>query len=247
MDDPWGSSPWLDEAEQQTNGELSRTSAFSKSTNTATASNSPWAGDSDDGFGQWAALPVDKEEPLNGLEGWAQQEDEDQLQSVAPKLDASRSDWFHRDLGGFESSRTLQPDAQQSRRPSPDPWITGTTPTKHDTMIETVRDESLSIPDIEVLSPPLNHDADPIATSEADHVNRGLQSEEEKDGVSSAPSDQNSVPSLPANVIEDMDISATRASTSLSGSSHADEKPSESPRTSFEDEPKRPQLERQES
>ena len=76
MDDPWGSSPWADELQEQQPVKTKEDDVGTKPSAPVRASTltleekteSPWGDVSDDGFGEWAALPTEDTGGL-GLDG----------------------------------------------------------------------------------------------------------------------------------------------------------------------------------
>lgn len=241
MDDPWGSSPWADEEDSQSipNEVLGD---FVRPTNSRTISESPWKDDDD--FGDWAALPgQDHEKPQDVAD--AQQWGEDNNDEVArtSREEPIHSDvsWQQRQSGRIDQESDAVQDSERSR--SPDAWGADLKDAMDSETNEGITlQRATAVPHDEVMSHDATiragdlHRSDDAGQSPKDPVFENIEASSDE-----AFRAMNSTPNL---TINDSDAPTATSSTSPSESSHgADDQP-ESPRTSVEEEPKRPPLER---
>jgi hypothetical protein len=146
MDDPWG-SPWADEIQHPViatkvnddGGNDVRPKAPVKASTLGlkAKADSPWD-DNDDGFGEWAAVPVAEEVEGNGLgfdgagDSWKSQDTGDNEHATKSELNGLPKSWndhFHspQDMIVENTPSHLPNSAATIRLPSPDPWATENT------------------------------------------------------------------------------------------------------------------------
>lgn len=282
MDDPWGSSPWADELQTQQPVKKKHDYVGTKPTAPVRAStlalaektNSPWDDVSDDGFGEWAALPTDDTGVL-GLDGtsdnWEQNTgDNRELPNV--ESSALSAPWNESPSNSNVHIPKLSPvllpkPAEIARQPSPDPWATETASNDaapkgdgnsadveelEETEAEVIKDE---IEEEEVYL----EDSTPVCTdeelapgivgntSEILPVNKD-SSERETDDSTEQLEDTILVPvTAKISEVHEIDPVSSRPSSSPSERSHHDEVLQDSPRTSIDEDPKRPQIPRKAS
>ncbi|KAK0117853.1 hypothetical protein ONS95_012174 [Cadophora gregata] len=278
MDDPWGSSPWADEAQLS---DSVKTKADTEGTPRPTTPvrapklglddriTSPWGDNNDnDGFGDWATLPGDSGQNL-ALDGADDSWDPHSARTGDMKTghyNALSTEWDFHHPTDSDKSPSLAPDPfprspELMRQPSLDPWAqeipeehnveVKEAPEAHDeearinvTLLEnesaggpetpTIQSSIETMPDLEsdnVESVTTGGDIPGEASETKDH---DLKDSKEKTSEGNPGSEsQESDP-------------VSRPSSSPSERSHHDELPQESPRTSFDEEPKpnRPQIPR---
>jgi len=144
MDDPWG-SPWADEIQHpivatklDTQGNDGRPKTPVKGPNLGLdiKADSPWK-DDDDGFGEWAMMPVEEEVKGNGLgfdgaSDWEPPETKDSRSTTKSDLDGLRKGWNDHMPLPDDTIPSLAPSLMPNssdilRQHSPDPWATETT------------------------------------------------------------------------------------------------------------------------
>ncbi|KAL2062661.1 hypothetical protein VTL71DRAFT_5733 [Oculimacula yallundae] len=269
MDDPWGSSPWADEVQLPTVNKAQgdaprpRTPVRIAKLGPEEKTNSPWGDDDDnDGFEDWAALPGDQKQTL-GLDGAA---DDDWGQADTGDLTITKSaalsmGWGAHDV--LDSKEPSSPDLNLSskaptlmRQPTPDPWAQElqsggqelVIPQVEGLRVEHGREElngaETAVPQalqssIETLEASSNNEHEETAI-----VGDGRPGHTTKE--SDTRGDEESVLDEEARSEDQDNDPVSRPSSSPSERSHHDGLPQESPRTSFDEEPKpnRPQVPR---
>jgi len=276
MDDPWGSSPWADEVQLpdtiKSNADASRpiTPVRAPKLGLDERVTSPWGDDNDnDGFGDWATLPEDPVQTLGldgSSDGWGNQSaDAGHLKNG--HIDAISTDWDAQHVMGNGDSSNLAPSPfprlpDTVRQPSPDPWaikiqdkeptaeltesleITAKEQVRSGVKLETGKAGSPK-PQIlqssnETLVPESDSESEATSTIgeniRGNAENQDPRTGEDLEKVSEGKTSSESQESDPI----------SRPSSSPSERSHHEELPQESPRTSFDEEPKqnRPQVAR---
>ncbi|KAG9246411.1 hypothetical protein BJ878DRAFT_410014, partial [Calycina marina] len=259
MDDPWG-SPWADEQNNTSNappkiqvkpGVLVQAPVYQSNE----VAPSPW-GDEDDGFEDWATSPTAGQEPASSLSTFATVSS-----SWDPKShkDGNSEPWNNRTvLDERLKPAGLSPSepANVVREPSPDPWATRLTEqtnvplhiTKefdgdaHEVdsdatvtggnLQEEVKDRSVT-PEVKI--------EETILTKEEDGNTRGYTRRHSIDAFIPEPG------SKTADAVRDRDADHefSRPSSAPSDNSHHDDAYVDSPRTSLDDDVKRPQMPRE--
>ncbi|KAG4439114.1 hypothetical protein IFR05_005401 [Cadophora sp. M221] len=276
MDDPWGSSPWADEVQlpnpikTKENAPRPTTPVPAPKLGLEAKITSPWGDDDDnDGFGDWAALPGEQEQTLGldgATDGWGKHLADTGDLTKAP-ADALSADWdAHHALGSEEPSSlapSLFPGAlEPMRQPSPDPWAVNRNDKEEDSEDTEVADrqeeqpdESLTTLESEKLANPVpktsqsnetlvpepeSEDGETATTGDYTSENSATNSPETKEHL-----EEKALDGEPGSESQESDP-VSRPSSSPSERSHHDELLQESPRTSFDEEPKpnRPQVPR---
>jgi hypothetical protein len=277
MDDPWG-SPWADETQhpviatkvnEDTKGNDTRptTPVNTSSLGLEVKADSPW-NDEDDGFGEWAAVPVVEEGRGNGLgfdgagESWESRVTEDST-STTKKSNFDGLNWKDdTSLQGDAISRfapSLMPDSLAIlRQPSPDPWATEATLNDgeliHDTPITEGRKPAMETMEGKLETELLGAVSEPILGSNIESLAELLPEPAEimpapktPDGsdLGNSSSDGQETGTQVVEAADEVmsahnaDHESSRPSSSPSDQSHHDEILPESPRTSLDEEPKR--------
>lgn len=251
MDDPWGSSPWADDqfepAPSNANKPIAQETTHTQNKSTI----SPWGEDGDDEFGDWAALPVEDnikngESIIRSPEAWGHNEGNSRQDDAIP-ADELQSAWFHRDVKERGDSASLHPGATSTQQPSPDPWRTEFIPESHNfeaqIVLKDAPDLNLSLGD----EPSLQNVIDGQNASEKELPKLEAVSPSAISNTTEGEASSEHTVVAPSRIDpSDPNSPVTRPSTSPSDISHSGERP-ESPRTSFEDELKRPPLQRNQS
>ncbi|KAH9215828.1 hypothetical protein DL95DRAFT_388141 [Leptodontidium sp. 2 PMI_412] len=279
MDDPWGSSPWADEVQlpnpTKTKEDAPRPTTPVPAPKLGLEEKiiSPWGDDDDnDGFGDWAALPADQEQTLGldgAADGWGKQLVDTGHLTKGP-ADALSTGWdAHHSLGSEESS-SLAPSPfpgalEPMRQPSPDPWAADRHDNEEDsedTQVadrqEEKTDESLTTSENERLAGPVPEAAESNETfvPEVESGDRETATIGDYTSENTATNDpgrkehleEKALDGEPGSESQESDP-VSRPSSSPSERSHHDELLQESPRTSFDEEPRpnRPQVPRKAS
>ncbi|CZR56477.1 uncharacterized protein PAC_06365 [Phialocephala subalpina] len=233
--------------------------------------NSPWDDAEDDGFGEWATLPAESGRSL-GFDGqndaW---NGSASAPAVAPKTDSTALSpvWNDSQDIQVDGDNKLAPSpflksTDLARQPSPDPWATAFTfndDTPQSTQEQGEKKDEPHAPSTEeeesehnisaadVIPPPSNDKLLPDGqnTDEQEAIIShgtidGMESEESN--IAAGPEVAHVTEAAPAVESLDGDPSSSRPSSSPSEHSQHDELAQESPRTSFDEEPKRPQVPR---
>ncbi|KAH7371852.1 hypothetical protein BKA64DRAFT_689627 [Cadophora sp. MPI-SDFR-AT-0126] len=232
---------------------------------------SPWGGDDndDDGFGDWATLPEDSRQTL-GLDGtshgWGEHSAD--IGDVADgHAQGLSTDWNAHPAMDNERPSILAPSpfpraAELMRQPSPDPWALEIEEAEakeepkqvaeelgEDTVHKAImlEDEMAGSPEPQILQPS-NESLVPDLRSETEETATvGTDIPSDAKGRDLRPKDNATKISeaKPGPESQDSDP-VSRPSSSPSERSHHDELPQESPRTSFDEEPKsnRPEVAR---
>ncbi|PVH79605.1 hypothetical protein DL98DRAFT_516029 [Cadophora sp. DSE1049] len=274
MDDPWGSSPWADEVQLpdsiKTKADAPRpaTPVRAPKLGLDERITSPWGDDNDnDGFGDWATLPEDPGQTL-GLDrtsdGWGKHSaDAGDLKNG--HLDALSSDWDaqHAIGNGKASNLALSPFPRAPdimRQPSPDPWALeiqeeepkaevkeavedrGKEISHNGIMLETERADSPGLQSLQFSNETLVPESGNEATAT---VKDDVPGDAEDQDLGTKDSPKKIVEGKSSSESQESDP-VSRPSSSPSERSHHEEPPQESPRTSFDEEPKpnRPQVAR---
>jgi hypothetical protein len=273
MDDPWG-SPWADESPRplpKLDKLVSKNPVTpDKALVASQDSRSPW--DDDDGFGEWATLPATDELQADAQDGPEQAESVEWNASVKEELTQGKSHirpdgsgWFSREIqptSGGSLGLEMPPVAGRSL--SPDPWA-------QDAPGAEEKAQSPLVAESNACEESTTNDTDDeeaqgrMATAENED-DYGTQAVDELDksvppnsfdetsiAKSSINQDQDGATELLDNTATDIQAEgvtqgeslASRPSSSPSDHSHHDEVLTESPRTSFEEEEKKPRLERE--
>jgi hypothetical protein len=281
MDDPWGSSPWADELQEQQPVKTKKDDVGTKPSAPVRAStlaleektNSPWNDVSDDGFGEWAALPMDDTGGL-GLDAadddWEQNTgDNRELPNV--ESSALSAPWNESPSNSNENIPKLSPvvlpkPAEIARQPSPDPWATETTsnnaaPKGDGTSadlgkLKEIHQEVISDGILEERYPedsapaPTDEELVPGTvgnTSEILPVSKESSERETGDSIEQLEDPTLAPVSAQTSEVHEIDPVSSRPSSSPSERSHHDEVLQDSPRTSIDEDPKRPQMPRKAS
>jgi hypothetical protein len=231
--------------------------------------NSPWD-DGDDGFGEWAAVPTGEEVRENGLgfdgagDAWETRDSGDNRGEAKGNFNGLAESWNDNTNLSDDDIPQLGPSLQEKsaelvRQPSPDPWATETTlddrhhgeetahsgQNRHD--VEDGADNLVGeIPHGAVVDGAATHEEPLREPPEAIPDENGTT--DERDLAKPISFEQEIVPE-PAEAVDETvnDHEAghhsSRPSSSPSDQSHHDILP-ESPRTSLDEEPKRPQAPR---
>ena len=286
MDDPWG-SPWADEIQHpvigtkvkddgEGNKVRPKTPVKASTLELEEKTNSPWD-DENDGFGEWAAVPVVEEVKQNGLgfdgagDTWGSRDTRDNRSEVKDGYSGLSLSWNDHTPTPHEAvpklASSLMPNsAPIIRQPSPDPWATETTLNNEEHTEDTPRMEAR---EPAVANAETNMEDQSLrGVSEALAVNgvespsqllpepaqtmpkRGTKDENDLGNISS--NEQETVPE-PAESTDEVVTShdagheSSRPSSSPSDQSHHDVILAESPRTSLDEEPKRTQAPRKAS
>jgi hypothetical protein len=236
--------------------------------------NSPWA-DDDDGFGEWAAVPSEelKERELGfdgAADGWDTREENGH--KAVLKDDSSGLTLAWNDTATITQDGTprlapitLPKSAELARQPSPDPWATETALND----VNKVEDEKSSEPGEKAIkalhnisvpvedAPPADqvpHTGNELLPEKEDLIPEKSTSEDGNDKradiASTEPHKEELRPTeIPNGNAEgqEADPGSSRPSSSPSDHSRQDEILQESPRTSFDEELKRPQMPRKAS
>jgi hypothetical protein len=268
MDDPWG-SPWADESPRPL-PKLDklvpkRPVTPEKSLGVNEESKSPW--DNNDAFGEWAALPESDELQANVQEGPEQAESVEWNASVNEEFSQGKdhirpdgSAWFRRAIPPDGEIHGLETPKVTGRAFSPDPWAQEAAEeaprpsqfaelkadeesAKYDTNEDGCREEIENI-----------GNEDEYITKAIGELDKSVPPSIVEETSIEKPS-INRVQDRPTVVMDDVatdmqaeevtqgESLASRPSSSPSDHSHHDEILTESPRTSFEEEDKRPKLE----
>jgi len=269
MDDPWG-SPWADELQNAGigKGEVVRpkTPNAPLSTLSVEKGDSPWDGvdnEDEDRFGEWSAVPAEETvlgKPL-GFDGasdaWDVPHKVEDGGLVNGGLNGHSITWDESPAIEKECIPKLAPSLPlESRKiaelPSPDPW--STEPTWNDSARKEIsvrsgsHDQETISEDTIVPAVPRHVPAENVVSSNADSVPETVHTLPEKEAKKHANH------SLATGALEtdekvvadsnthEVDHESSRPSTSPSDHSTHDEIQSESPRTSMDEEPKRPSM-----
>lgn len=274
MDDPWGSPwadevqlPQTIKLVEKKDVEIRPTTPARAATLTLQEkTNSPWDDTTDGNFGDWATLPRDDGRSL-GLDGqvdkWEDSDPAPDITTTQTTNDALSIDWNAPETRD-DPDINLSPSpflevAHPVRLPSPDPWATAFATDKETTeeipenpeqnrqnfpeSKEEEPQEDLSATDARPESDnAIVLPAEKAANTEVEDIEstaNGMASED-AEAVSS------SVISEAAPVVDNSDVGppSSRRSSSPSEHSQHDELSQESPRTSFDEEPKRPRTRR---
>ncbi|KAF8851214.1 hypothetical protein BDZ45DRAFT_679264 [Acephala macrosclerotiorum] len=261
MDDPWG-SPWADEVQlpkpikskgRQDFETRPTTPARVATLSLQEKSNSPWDDAKDDGFGEWATQPAESSRSL-GFDGQNDVWDESAPDpAVAPKTDSTVPSpvWNDSQDIQVDGDKKLAPSpflklTDLARQPSPDPWATAftfsdETPQRTHDQIDREGGHSAA----GIIPVPANDELLPDGHDTAEQ--EAPDSHDTAEDIESEESNTTSGPIVPevtsATESQDGDPSS-RPSSSPSEHSQHDELSQESPRTSFDEEPKRPQIPR---
>jgi hypothetical protein len=280
MDDPWGSSPWADELRVQQPVKTKDDDVGTKPSAPVRAStlalektNSPWDDVSDDGFGEWAALPTEDTGGLgiDGADGDWEQNTGDNRELPNVESSTLSAPWNESPSNANENIPKLSPvvlpkPADIARQPSPDPWATETTSNdaapkgdgtsadlgelkeidqeviKGGVPEERYPEDSAPAPPDEELVPRTVGNTSEILPVSKD------SSERETDDSMEQLEDTTLVPvSAQTSEVHEIDPVSSRPSSSPSERSHHDEVLQDSPRTSIDEDPKRPQMPRKAS
>ncbi|KUJ17588.1 uncharacterized protein LY89DRAFT_553332, partial [Mollisia scopiformis] len=231
--------------------------------------NSPWGDAEDDGFGEWASLPADNGRGL-GLDGQTDDWEDDTPAAATttnPAPNALSLDWNESQENEVDQTVKLAPSPflkarDLARLPSPDPWATSFTTdneTAHsaqeeaeeadqhdfkDKEEESQNNISATNSNPEPLSDELLPDGKDTAPQEASVIHGKIDMEPEAgDRITSS----EVIDVAPTAENLDGDHLSSRPSSSPSEHSLHDGMSQESPRTSFDEEPKRPQMPRKTS
>ena len=227
---------------------------------------SPW-NDEDDGFGDLGAMPTAEEVRSNGAglygagDGWKFRETVD-ARSTTKQIDFDGLSWNDDMPSGESAVSRLAPSLMPNslpvlRQPSPDPWATGTTLDNEEHVEDTPRLEArkqvyhtfegelhIGLPE------PLQGSNDKSLSDllpEPDDTTCNAETTD-KNELGKPNSDEPRIePEITQKIEEevdghDADRESSRPSSSPSDQSHHDEILPESPRTSLDEEPKRPQV-----
>lgn len=268
MDDPWG-SPWAEEEVRIHHDlESKKSDAEARPTTPVRATTlalekkttSPWDDIDDGGFGGWAAIPEGDNGAL-GLDGtdedWQENtEARPQLKQNLPSADSWNNDLSTPERVMPQLSPSLMPKfADVSRQPSPDPWATEFQSDTQTSLAEVSEGIGDALGAREAVSADQENSTGQVIR---------LVSEELLSGGSTTPHDDLARGKLAglqgvgdalegslvggksetAAQIRDTELVSSRPSSSPSEHSHHDGNLHESPRTSIDDEPKRPQVPR---
>ncbi|KAH7323866.1 hypothetical protein BKA65DRAFT_511614 [Rhexocercosporidium sp. MPI-PUGE-AT-0058] len=276
MDDPWGSSPWADEIQlpipSKTKEDAPRPTTPVRAPNLGLEEKiaSPWGDDDDnDGFGDWAALPGDQAQTFGldeAADGWGKHTADtvDLTNGHANALPPT--DWDAHQAVGNEKPSVLAPSLfprapELMRQPSPDPWALEVQEEEEEPQITQIADnqDQQTSDDFQALqngrlaSPILdislsNETLVPAAksggretTTAGEHSSENLATKD----PGTRESFTKALDGEPGSESQESDP-LSRPSSSPSERSHHDELLQESPRTSFDEEPKpnRPQIPR---
>ena len=272
MDDPWG-SPWADEIQTQQSVEVKekkhvgnrpmtpvRASTLAPKEKTS----SPWDETADDGYGEWAAVPADGNEAI-GYDGEDDKWDKAAIHnrgltetpSTALSIPWAPPTTSDSDGNTPKLSPSLLPKSLGTvRQPSPDPWAT-TEINSND-----VQPENHVLPagygaQVEVLQEvgidaSIGHNTsdDPVQAAVCKEeplldIEKGTSSVNDGSVETVVGKEAREVPAVEhTQEIQEVDLVSSRPSSSPSERSHHDELPQESPRTSVDEDPKRPQMPR---
>ncbi|KAE8447873.1 hypothetical protein EG329_010102 [Mollisiaceae sp. DMI_Dod_QoI] len=274
MDDPWGSpwadevqlprpiKSEDKEAIQQRPTTPTRTATLILQEKT----NSPWDDAEDDGFGEWATLPAESGRSL-GLDAHADAwEESGPGLTAAPKTDSTvlSLDWNGSQETHVDGNAKLAPSpflktADLARQPSPDPWATAFTfndETTQSTQDKAENEQGHNATSKEEESSEHSLAVDIIPELFNDKLLPDGQNKPEQKAISicdtakgmdgeDANTSSQIIPDIaPALGNLDGDPASSRPSSSPSEHSLHDELAQESPRTSFDEEPKRPEVAR---
>jgi hypothetical protein len=271
MDDPWG-SPWADESPYPLPKLDKQVSTLpvtpGKASSAGQDSKSPW--DDNDGFGEWATLPITDELQANEQDGPEQAEIVEWNASVEKEFTERKdhirpdgSSWFNRQLQPIDAIPLgLEIPKVTDRVLPPDPWVqeaAGILERAQDRHSpESIVGKELKIgnSDEEVAHSRFGSKkiGDGRVTSIIDEPDKEASASGDTNasiGESSNNHDQDVPTAILDNTIADLQTGevihgeslTSRPSSSPSDQSHH-EVLTDSPRTSFEDEEKRPKLER---
>ncbi|KAI9047281.1 hypothetical protein LZ554_008732 [Drepanopeziza brunnea f. sp. 'monogermtubi'] len=259
MDDPWG-SPWADElhlrSETKRENNATQPATFIRASPLALEENSdsPWGNSGDDGFGDWAALRDDAGE-CGREDGW----ERPSAETVALSQDHANvlsTDWDIHSTIEHDGPLDIAPDplprpAEPMRRSSPDPWaldIRGKIDQKEaspgaiqdkeeGTSQQTIIDHGVSKACEDGMST-ISTDTQLPDTAKDDLISGHSRLKESTDVDQS--DKQASVPSSPTGPSLETQESGlvSRPSSLLSERSRHDEHLTDSPRTSFDEDPK---------
>jgi hypothetical protein len=271
MDDPWG-SPWADESPYplpKLDKLVSKRPVTSaKASGVDQDSKSPW--NDDDGYGEWATLPATDEVQANEQDGPEQAEIVEWNAPVSKEFtqgqDHIRPDgsaWFTRQIQPTEGGRLgLEIPQVSGRALSPDPWAQETAGAEEEAQYHDVAESNSGE---ESRTCDTNGDGAQtglaIVKNEDEHGTQATEFERgprpNGDGElsvehSSISHDQdeptasldNTATHTETGEVTQGELLTSRPSSSPSDRSRHDEVLTESPRTSFEEEDKRPKLER---
>ncbi|TAQ83968.1 hypothetical protein B7494_g7698 [Chlorociboria aeruginascens] len=252
MDDPWG-SPWADESPSQTTPHQKDERVVSFSTPVrgselalAGKTNTPWSEDNntENELGDWAAFPVEERGRQLGFDGTADGWNNEGLE--VRKEDATRAsgswkdDEEHKVVDVLKLKPSLLANPPEgSRQVSPDPWAPEFRSDVHDEQeleveicpVEEIKEESTIHPSIPNTSHPLEPNGDLVETQGLENQPKEEQPPPESIEISEQSTNH-------------QDYVSSRPSSSPSDHSHHNDSTAESPRTSLDDEPRRPQMER---
>ena len=233
---------------------------------------SPWDDGEDDGFGEWAAMP--EEEGKGGIlgfdgagDGWDTKAPEVNRGTVQGDLGGLTLAWDDTPTVSHDKISRLKPSplpkhAELARQPSPDPWATEATLNDTNNVGDNTHSESREEDVMFNISVPVEDDSPAENVSRAgeelsktggptpempdsddgnlEDIDVGSQKTEKTTTGSTEMSNTNSAGQEP-------DPESSRPSSSPSDHSHHDEILQESPRTSLDEEPKRPPIPRKAS
>lgn len=270
MDDPWG-SPWADESPRplpKLNNPVSKRPVTpEKALSAGQGSKSPW--DDDDGFGEWATLPATDEVQANEQDGPEQAEITEWDASVNEKYTQGKdhirpdgSAWFRREIQHTGAGILgLEIPQVAGRALSPDPWAENAAKAEETTRTPPVPEsnageESTTNGTDEHGALSLSgvvKDEDGNCSEAIDEVDNAIPPNDDKAasiGRTSNNHNQDKPPAVLNDAVTDRqtgevnqgDSLASRPSSSPSDHSHHDEVLTDSPRTSFEEEDKRPKI-----
>jgi hypothetical protein len=269
MDDPWG-SPWADEihqAETKPKDEaVVRPLTPVRTMGLVVQNNSPWNDDDGDGdrFGNWAPILVVEEakEKSSGLDrgdGWEIQDTNGDATPKKDDLDETRLPWSDTTatLAEGDSSLLAEP-VYFVRKPPPDPWASEITskdgdkeededqPTGEDLWGDKSRDSLFGqvTKDTDGLEP---LDIEMNVSDDERHEEPMEEDVKDDDGhhdeLKTVYAGLKPIKGLEeTSIVQDADPGSSRPSSSPSERSHHDEILSESPRTSLDEEPRRPKM-----
>ena len=271
MDDPWG-SPWADESPPPPKLDKlvsKRPVTPEKALSVNEDSKSPW--DINDGFGEWAALPESDELQANLQEGPEQAESVEWNASVNDQFNQGKdhirpdgSTWFRREIPPDGGIPGLETPKVTGRAFSPDPWAqeaaradgtprpsqfaelkAGEESAKYDTNEDGYREGIGNIGNEDEYGTKAVGELDKsVAPNIVEETLIGKPSINRIQDRPTAVTDD-VITDIPAEEVTQGELLVSRPSSSPSDHSHHDETLTESPRTSFEEEDKRPKLERE--
>lgn len=251
---------------QEPDGVRPRTSVKALASTLVEEANSPWD-DEDVGFGDWAAAQVGKgaRGQTLGFDGagdvWETRESMENRDTIKGDLNGLSPRWNNHtsipDDDILQLSPSLMPkSADNALQPSPDPWTTGTTfnDNHHEEDSAELERKDKGVDDVEEslikeIPIPQNSATDevephiePLPGPEAGESTAGRNDllEASEDHLETVP-EPTEIP-YQGTIANEADHESSRPSSSPSDHSHHDEVLCESPRTSFDEEPKRPQI-----